>query len=124
MGGWENPTFFERVIEVPAVNLTAVANTVVYNPGTSVDYLIKLWFCLVNPDVNTRVVTVGIDYAATGALTHYCFNEIVRPMGRTGWIGPFTITANDDIMAWQDAGTDIDMHFGVLQPLQYAVGGP
>jgi hypothetical protein len=123
--GFENPTYFERIIEHTSRALSAVANTVVYNPGIAQNYFLAIYFNLINSNQTTvRVPQVWVDYAGTGAPHTPWFYEPLPPGRQTGWLGPFIITANDDVMAWQDVGIDVYMTFIVVKPVQYALGGP
>jgi hypothetical protein len=117
-----NPYQFERIIQRDPVDLTAAANTIVWNPGTSTVHLFKVWFNLVNPNTTTaRTCIVGEDRAATGALLSYWFYEVLPALSQSGWLGPFVMTGNDDLMAWQTVGTDVDLSLFILQQMQPAV---
>jgi hypothetical protein len=125
VSGWENPTYFERIVENLSRALGTTANAAVYNPGVTENNFLAVYFNLLNTNqTTTRTVQVGVDYGALGTLHTHWFYEPIPPASQIGWRGPNIITADDDVLAWQDVGTDVTMLFCVIAPVQYAQGGP
>jgi hypothetical protein len=96
---------------VDAVSLGNSANTVVYNPGSDSTERYEVQFNLVNSaTANTSyLVQVGVDTAATGALTNHWWRNYVPYRYTSGWQGPYIINGDDDVMGWADTASVVDM---------------
>lgn len=74
------------------------ANNLLFNPGATAAQLYEVDYLIVNVNGAMVTVTVGVDVAGTGVVTHpWIDSEVIPYPGSSGWRSGGIIAGDDDV---------------------------
>lgn len=95
---WQRP--YDSYVQVDPLEIGdgGAANNLLFDPGADATELYEVEFLIVNTNGALITVTVGVDVAATGTVTHpWMDGETIAYPGTSGWRRGGIIAGDDDV---------------------------